>query len=32
MDDGKVLETIKIDLSNSGYEVQVWNMFVPDYV
>jgi len=31
MDEGKVLETIKIDLSNSGYEVQVWNMFAPDY-
>jgi len=31
MDGGKVLETIKIDLSKSGYEVQVWNMFAPDY-
>jgi len=31
MDDGKVLETIKRDLSNAGYEVQVWNMFAPDY-
>ena len=31
MDDGKVLETIKTDLSNAGYKVQVWNMFAPDY-
>lgn len=33
MDEGKVLETIKIDLSNAdtGYEVQVWNMYAPDY-
>jgi DNA (cytosine-5)-methyltransferase 1 len=31
MDDGNVLETIKTDLSNAGYEVQVWNMFAPDY-
>jgi len=31
MDNGNVLETIKNDLSNAGYEVQVWNMFAPDY-
>ncbi|MDR1630489.1 MAG: DNA cytosine methyltransferase [Oscillospiraceae bacterium] len=31
MDDGKVLETIKNDLTNVGYEVRVWKMFAPDY-
>jgi len=31
MDDGKVLKTITTDLSNAGYEVQVWDMFAPDY-
>jgi len=31
MDDGKVLEIITTDLSNAGYEVQVWDMFAPDY-
>ena len=31
MNGGKVLETIKTDLYNAGYEVQVWNMFAPDY-
>jgi DNA (cytosine-5)-methyltransferase 1 len=31
MDNGIVLETIKTDLSNAGYEVQVWKFFAPDY-
>jgi DNA (cytosine-5)-methyltransferase 1 len=31
MDNGKVIETIKTDLSEAGYEVKVWNMFAPDY-
>jgi len=31
MGNGEVLETIKTDLSNTGYEVQVWKMFAPDY-
>lgn len=31
MENGKVLETIKTDLANVGYEVQVWKIFAPDY-
>lgn len=31
MDNGKVLETIKSDLVDAGYEVRVWKMFAPDY-
>jgi len=31
MDNGRVMETIKKDLSDAGYEVRVWNMFAPDY-
>jgi DNA (cytosine-5)-methyltransferase 1 len=31
MDNGNILETIKTDLSNAGYEVQVWKLFAPDY-
>jgi DNA (cytosine-5)-methyltransferase 1 len=31
MDNGKVLEIIKTDLIDIGYDVQVWNMFAPNY-
>lgn len=31
MENGKVLEKMTSDLSNAKYEVQVWNMFAPDY-
>ncbi|KZI31204.1 cytosine methyltransferase [Escherichia coli] len=31
MDQGKVLETIKDDLKNAGYKVQVWTLYAPDY-
>jgi DNA (cytosine-5)-methyltransferase 1 len=31
MDDGNVLKIITTDFSNAGYEVQVWNLFAPDY-
>jgi DNA (cytosine-5)-methyltransferase 1 len=31
MDNGAVLETIKTDLANAGYKVEIWNMFAPDY-
>jgi DNA (cytosine-5)-methyltransferase 1 len=33
MENGKVLETIRTNLSNAGagYEVQVWKLFAPDY-
>ena len=31
MDNGKVLETIKKDFVDTGYEVKVWKMFAPDY-
>ena len=31
MENVVVLETIKTDLSNAGYKVEVWKMFAPDY-
>ena len=31
MEKGKVLDTIRDDLANAGYEVRVWKMFAPDY-
>lgn len=31
MDKGEILNTIKKDLSETGYEVRVWKMFAPDY-
>jgi DNA (cytosine-5)-methyltransferase 1 len=31
MDNGKVLETIKKDLADTGYKIDVWKMFAPDY-
>ena len=31
MEKGAVLETIKRDLSNAGYKVEVWKLFAPDY-
>lgn len=31
MENGEVLKTIKTDLSNAGYKVEVWKMFAPDY-
>jgi len=31
MDGGNVLKTIVRELSHVGYDVQVWNMFAPDY-
>jgi DNA (cytosine-5)-methyltransferase 1 len=31
MDNGEVLKTIKTDLANAGYMVEVWNIFAPDY-
>ncbi|MCL2568794.1 MAG: DNA cytosine methyltransferase [Oscillospiraceae bacterium] len=31
MDNGAVLETIKTDLADAGYTVEVWKMFAPDY-
>lgn len=31
MEKGKVLETIKQDLQNAGYKVQVWTLYAPDY-
>lgn len=31
MDDGRVLNTIKSDMENAGYQVKVWKLFAPDY-
>lgn len=31
MEDGEVLKTIKADLADAGYKVEVWKMFAPDY-
>ncbi len=31
MENGEVLNTIKKDLADVGYEVRVWKMFAPDY-
>lgn len=31
MENGEVLKTIKADLVNAGYKVEVWKMFAPDY-
>lgn len=31
MQEGKVLTTIKEDLSNAGYKIKVWEMFAPDF-
>jgi DNA (cytosine-5)-methyltransferase 1 len=31
MENGEVLKTIKTDLSEAGYKVEVWKMFAPDY-
>lgn len=31
MENGSVLETIKTDLAEAGYKVDVWKMFAPDY-
>ena len=31
MENGIVLDTIKTDLKNAGYTVEVWKMFAPDY-
>ena len=31
MEDGKVLDTITKDFANTGYKVDVWKMFAPDY-
>ena len=31
MENGEVLKTIKTDLTNAGYKVEVWKMFAPDY-
>lgn len=31
MENGAVLETIKTDLVNAGYKVEVWKMFAPDF-
>lgn len=31
MEKGKVLDTIRDDLTKAGYEVRVWKMFAPDY-
>jgi len=31
MNNGAVLETIKTDLADAGYTVEVWKMFAPDY-
>jgi DNA (cytosine-5)-methyltransferase 1 len=31
MDNGNVLNTITTDLTNTGYDVQVWKIFAPDY-
>ena len=31
MENGAVLKTIKNDLANAGYKVEVWKMFAPDY-
>ena len=31
MENGAVLETIKNDLTDAGYMVEVWKMFAPDY-
>lgn len=31
MENGEVLKTIKADLTNAGYKVEVWKMFAPDY-
>lgn len=31
MENGDVLKTIKTDLANAGYKVEVWKMFAPDY-
>ncbi len=31
MENGEVLKTIKKDLADAGYKVEVWKMFAPDY-
>lgn len=31
MEKGEVLRTIKKDLANAGYKVDIWKMFAPDY-
>lgn len=31
MDNGAVIATIKTDLANAGYKVEVWKLFAPDY-
>ena len=31
MENGLVLETIKNDLANAGYKVEIWKMFAPEY-
>ncbi|MDR2970853.1 MAG: DNA cytosine methyltransferase [Bacteroidales bacterium] len=31
MNGGTVLETIKTDLANVGYKIEVWKLFAPDY-
>jgi len=31
MENGEVLKTIKTDLANVGYKVEIWKMFAPDY-
>lgn len=31
MKGGAVIETIKTDLKNAGYKVEVWKLFAPDY-
>lgn len=31
MDQGSVLETIKEDIRKSGYKVEVWTLYAPDY-
>lgn len=31
MENGEVIKTIRTDLTNAGYKVEVWKMFAPDY-
>jgi DNA (cytosine-5)-methyltransferase 1 len=31
MENGEILKTIKTDLANVGYKVEVWKIFAPDY-
>lgn len=31
MENGEVIKTIRSDLTNAGYQVEVWKMFAPDY-